>query len=273
MLRVWFLLIYICSVVAWNFKEQDKWAKLYPSCGSAKRQSPIAFHTNEALLKITPVMKFSNYEVTHKASINNNGHGIEVRLKGAVNKPTITGGPVPLGASYEFDNVHFHWGVDDSEGAEHWVNGKQYAAEVHAVHYNTKYSDINEALENPDGVVVVTAFYRTDASKLSSALRNISAAVPPLPNSHFKLENFQLANLFGGLANLNKGSFYSYLGSLTTPPCSEAVTWIIYDKPLDINPQELVLFRFVLDEHGQLLENSYRQLQKLNGRKVYFVQY
>ncbi|XP_061395232.1 carbonic anhydrase 2-like [Musca vetustissima] len=273
MIKVWFLLVYIGSVVAWSYMEQDKWTDKFPICGSVQRQSPIAFNTNEALLKITPPMKYSQYDVQYYASINNNGHGIDIRLQDSTDKPTISGGPLPPDGIFQFDNVHFHWGSDDGQGSEHLINNKHYSAEIHAVHYNTKYKDLPEATQFPDGIAVVTAFYRTNSSADFRGLQNISSTVPPLSKSLFRIKNFKLADLFGGLTSVDKGSFYSYVGSLTTPPCSEVVTWIIYNKPLDVNPKQLEQFRYVRDAHGNLLVNNYRRLQSTNGRKVYFVQY
>uniref|UniRef100_A0A1I8MUV2 Carbonic anhydrase n=1 Tax=Musca domestica TaxID=7370 RepID=A0A1I8MUV2_MUSDO len=246
MLRVCFLLLYVSSVVAWSYKEQDKWSEKHPTCGSVQRQSPIAFNTNEAFLKITLTIKYSNYADPHNARINNNGHGIDIRLLGSGVKPTISGGPLPEGDTYQFDNVHIHWGLTDDLGSEHMVNNRHFSAEIHAVHYNTKYPNATEAFGFPDGIAVVTTFYRTNSSKLFLGLQNISIATPPLSKSYFNLNNFKLADLFGGLGYLKRG-FYTYVGSLTTPPCAEAVTWIIYTTPIDHNVPKPQSYLIALD--------------------------
>lgn len=68
-------------------------------------------------------------------------------------KPYITGGF--LKGQYVAEGVHFHWGSSQSSGSEHWINNKRYNAEMHIVHRNQKYRDINEALNYSDGIAVL----------------------------------------------------------------------------------------------------------------------
>lgn len=56
-------------------------------------------------------------------------------------------------------------------------------------------------------------------------------------------------------------SYYTYLGSLTTPPCSENVTWIVLKKPEKFSQAQFEAFR-------RILGNDFRPLQDLNGRTV-----
>lgn len=55
----------------------------------------------------------------------------------------------------KIDHYHIHWGRNaTSGGAEHTIDGKQYYGELHAVHYNTKYANVGEAMKNADGLAV-----------------------------------------------------------------------------------------------------------------------
>lgn len=73
-------------------------------------------------------------------------------------KPTICGGP--LGdTSYEFAQLHFHWGDDDCHGAENEINNKHYPMEMHVVFFKKQYVDFNSALLHQDGLAVLGCLY------------------------------------------------------------------------------------------------------------------
>ena len=60
---------------------------------------------------------------------------------------------------------------------------------------------------------------------------------------------------------INKKGYYSFAGSLTTPPCSEGVQWMVLKEPVKLGPQQIKAFR-------QLYNANARPLQPLNGRVV-----
>lgn len=68
-------------------------------------------------------------------------------------KPYIAGGF--LKGQYVAEGVHFHWGSSNSRGSEHLIHNKRYHGEMHIVHRNRKYPNINEALKYSDGVAVL----------------------------------------------------------------------------------------------------------------------
>lgn len=63
-------------------------------------------------------------------------------------------------------------------------------------------------------------------------------------------------------------TYYTYRGSLTTPPCSEAVTWIIFTNPIPISFKQLNKFRS-LSNGEDILGDNFRKLQDLGKRKLY----
>nr|AYD38862.1 carbonic anhydrase 2 [Mytilus edulis] len=85
----------------------------------------------------------------------NTGKSVKVQ---ATKASEISGGP--LTGTYRLEQFHFHWGADDNKGSEHTINGKMYAAELHLVHYNTKYANFGEAVDKPDGLAVFGIFYQ-----------------------------------------------------------------------------------------------------------------
>ena len=71
-------------------------------------------------------------------------------------------GRLPSGETFEFLQLHWHWGSVDSQGSEHTINGKKYPMEVHLVHWNKKYSTVTEALKYSDGLAVLGFMYEVN---------------------------------------------------------------------------------------------------------------
>ena len=121
--------------------------------------------------------------------------------------------------------MHAHWGKAGGGGSEHTVDGGQYAAELHIVHWNTKYGDPSQAVDKPDGLAVLGMFLREGESRgeLVKICRNL-ATVSTKDKSVTKDEDFLDPTKF---LPGNK-TFFTYPGSLTTPPLFESVTWIVF---------------------------------------------
>lgn len=102
-------------------------------------------------------------------------------------------------------------------------------------------------------------------------------------------ESITLSSLLPSVEDM--GRFYTYIGSLTTPPCSEVVTWILFPDPLPISAAQVNfeylkrfsnILRFIIlffqmkkfrllqaDEHSTPLINNYRNIQKRGPRRVF----
>lgn len=65
--------------------------------------------------------------------------------------------------------------------------------------------------------------------------------------------------------------YYSYLGSLTTFPHYECATWIVFPEPVRISENQADLFRMIRNKEGRCIKDNCRDVQKLNGRMVYYV--
>ena len=76
-----------------------------------------------------------------------------IKKKCGKNRSLILGGP--LDGKYELWQFHAHWGKEDGHGSEHTVDGKNYAAELHLVHWNKKYGTPDIAVDKPDGLSVL----------------------------------------------------------------------------------------------------------------------
>lgn len=67
--------------------------------------------------------------------------------------PLLSGGP--LKSKYQFEQLHFHWGLKDNEGSEHTIDGETSAMEMHLLFRNVKYEDVAEATSYRNGLAVI----------------------------------------------------------------------------------------------------------------------
>ena len=128
--------------------------------------------------------------------------------------------------------MNFHWGDDSGKkGSEHTLYGKQFDAELHFVHYNTKCGrDLTEALTNCQGLdtlavlgVFIDAHGHNDNKAFDSIFDSMEDIVNESPQKQ-EIKTFDMTKLMPH--DLNE--FYRYEGSLTTPKCNEVVTWTIF---------------------------------------------
>ncbi|XP_076106508.1 uncharacterized protein LOC143075096 [Mytilus galloprovincialis] len=264
----------------------DHWSDHYPRC-NGHRQSPIDIRTGDVeFASWLTELQFYGYDKNlgqgDPCTIKNNGHTASMaithslKLRGA-----------HLNGDYQLAEMHLHWGHNNSRGSEHALNGKKYPAEIHFVHYSTRYGNLSEAMKMPDGLAVIGVF------------------VELVPEDTYAFE--QLANginsilEYGKKANVSnvsmqdflpqrKNAFYHYRGSLTTPPCYESVMWFVMADTIPMSGRQLDRFRHLqekVDEHvaatGKAssvssrvfksdpiyIRENFRPLQPLNGRKVY----
>ncbi|OQV21526.1 putative Carbonic anhydrase 2 [Hypsibius exemplaris] len=247
------------------------WSKLSPHCASA-RQSPIMIKSNllnlNDNLRQLNMVNYDEMPIDEKWTLVNNGHSVQFTAV-FEDIPRLQGGK--LGAAYDFMQFHFHWGSDDSRGSEHLIDGKSFPLELHIVHRKVHESEA-QALNDSTGVAVLGVVFRVvEASQAksdySSHLDAMVAAVKkvriPLKPLTTVIPGFDLDDLIPDIVQ-----YYRYLGSLTTPPCSEVVQWSVLKEPLLITKEQLNVFRALRGNSGGLIEDNYRPLQKVNSRPV-----
>jgi len=136
------------------------------------------------------------------------------------------------------------------------------------VHFNQKYGSIAAAQQQPDGLAVVAILFELALEHTNDGTNKFWQYLSYIVNaeSHYK----QTAGLFT-IHELIKNPttrYFSYKGSLTTPPCSESVTWIVSKQIVKIYPCELAAFGKLRNDDGKLIVYNFRPLQKLNSRIV-----
>lgn len=276
MLYLFILLTILCRVTTssdWCYQSQvscnntckgpEEWATTIPMCGHRK-QSPINIVTNQVLQdhRLTPV-QFKGYQETFRSVILNNGHTVQVNLP---NSAVING--ADLGASYKTHQCHLHWGQNGGPGSEHTIDGEQYPMELHIVHIRENYNSLEEAVGDPSGVAVLGFFYaesETDNTKYEPIINSLNNIT--LPGTNATLEAMSIDMLIPPHDTLEK--YFRYQGSLTTPECSEAVVWTVFEQTIPLSKEQLSAFSNLQFDNRTAMVNTYRPVQPWYGRKVY----
>ncbi|CAH0394947.1 unnamed protein product [Bemisia tabaci] len=277
----------------------NSWSEQYGTC-SGKYQSPIDIEESLVTRVYLPPLEFTNFnEVPSSAMITNNGH--TVMLKYNFSSPaSIKGGP--LQKEYFFEQMHFHWGTNDSIGSEDLINNHSFPMELHMVFYNSDYGNIDNASNYKDGLVVLATFFEptvtllfapfternnkgpeeeaqifeyerfTTVSKISpfenDVYQTLIKALPDVTEAD-KKEYLENVPVLASLLPCNPERYFSYLGSLTTPPCLEVVTWIDFKHPVLLSHTQVHTFRTLHSHHGMLTHN-FRPVQPLSNRPVWY---
>ncbi|XP_054734169.1 carbonic anhydrase 3 [Anastrepha obliqua] len=243
----------------------DHWAEQFRTC-SGKHQSPINIDSLNVVRRTYQPMIFKKFEEPPKnAEILNNGHTVVVRLDFADKRPTISGGP--LDGEFVFEQLHFHWGDNDTVGSEDRINNISFPAELHMVFRNTKYQTFGEAAKEGNGVTVLAFFYAIvahdnfDYAEFTELLEQVVK-----PDSVAK---FRDPPCLWDFIHFDVQDYYTYIGSLTTPPCSEDVTWIDFQTPISISAKQIEHFRRLYTHGNKPLTHNFRPLQPLNDRTVF----
>ncbi|XP_056610086.1 carbonic anhydrase 7 isoform X2 [Triplophysa dalaica] len=253
----------------WGYGEANgpaEWHKGYP-LAQGSRQSPIDIVPGSAVYdtSLSPISLF--YDNCTSINITNNGHSVVVEFVDIDDRSVIQGGP--LDNMYRLKQFHFHWGGKGCGGSEHTVAGKIYPSELHLVHWNSvKYKSFGEAAAAPDGLAVLGIFLEIGIEH--KGLHQITDAM-------------YMVKFKGTVADF-KGfnpkcllplslDFWTYPGSLTTPPLFESVTWIVLKDPLFLSEKQMGKFRTLNfngeeEESRRRMENNFRPPQPIKGRTV-----
>ena len=233
-----FSLVFACTARAeeahWGYGKEygpTQWSELKPefeACRAGKRQSPIDITVTEKAE--LPAIDFK-YQVS-PLRIVNNGHTIQVNLSSG---STIT----IADHSYALQQFHFHTPSEEA------IHRKHHALVAHFVH------------KDAEGKLAVVAVL-FDVGKLNAVLEPVLAK---MPRQEGEEETFEGTSLDPAKLLPSKRGYYEFEGSLTTPPCSEGVRWLVLKQPVNLSQQQLDAFR-------KLFPRNARPTQPLNGRTV-----
>jgi carbonic anhydrase len=205
----------------------------YAACKSGKEQSPIDIR-NAQKAEIQ-ALRFE-YRGGPLKYLINNGYTIRVNYHDAPG----TGNSLIVGNKrYQLTQFHFH------HPSEEYVNGKPYEMVLHLMHTAS------------DGQVAGVAVL-LQAGSANTTVRQIWEHMPMVPGKEQEIPGVEIDP--AGLLPRDD-AYYTYMGSLTAPPCTEGVIWFVMKTPVDISAAQIEAF-------AKLYPNDVRSLQPLNGRVV-----
>lgn len=195
--------------------------------------------------------------------VSNAGHGASFELTHANGvQVEIFGGP--LNEPYVLKNFHLHW------PSEHTLDGKHFDGEIHLVHFNKKYGNMENASAMDDGLAVLGFFLEVDditTDKLSTPyVKLLKNVYQPYANDTVTIltDQMNLAQIIG----TDPIYLYNYYGSLTTPPCTENVIWMIAMRTLRITNSELLELQKVKFDDQHKTSDNFRPIQPLCDREI-----
>lgn len=217
---------------AWTYEGESgpaRWGELkpeYQTCKVGKQQSPIDIRGAQPA--DLPAIEFAYQPSALK--ILDNGHSIQVNYAPG---SFITAN----GKQYELTQFHFH------RPSEEQVNGKAYAMVAHLVH------------KDAGGNLAVVAVLLANG-QANPLLETLWSNLPEQQGQENAPAGVTID--LGKFLPAQRG-YYTFIGSLTTPPCSEDVTWLVLKTPVLVSKAEVAAF-------GRKYPHNVRPVQPLNGR-------
>ena len=221
------------GAVHWGYEGEHgpaAWAKLKPEfglCKTGERQSPIDIRGGLAV-NLEPV-KFDYQDSPF--SVIDNGHTVQVNLQ--------PGNSIDIGGrKFELQQFHFH------RPSEERIDGRQFEMSLHLVHKDAQGRLAVVALlfdEGPPHAVVQDVWNNLPLERGEARpARQPLALTELLPDDR---------------------RYYTYMGSLTTPPCSEGVQWVVMRSPLSLTAEQIGLF-------SRIYPMNARPVQSASGRRI-----
>eukprot|EP00930_Biecheleria_cincta_P051508 TRINITY_DN3669_c0_g1_i1.p1 TRINITY_DN3669_c0_g1~~TRINITY_DN3669_c0_g1_i1.p1 ORF type:complete len:471 (+),score=69.02 TRINITY_DN3669_c0_g1_i1:85-1497(+) len=251
----------------WTYEEPDAWNVVSPVCSAGSNQSPVDLNDQKSLVE-TPQVPLNERVFYQPANgveaFNANNRTYQVQ--GNFGKLSLPDG------DYSANQFHFHF------PAEHLINGKQYDGELHIVHFKPSNKAVTgrlvdiavvgiplEIVPEPDTgplgqlerMFDSKSEIRQEELELLKSV-GLEAPIPPNGKTVGIKDTIDL-NVFKNALN---GEFFHYVGSLTTPPCTEKVHWYVTEKPAPVTRKMIDYWKETLPK------NTSRPLQKMYRRKA-----
>lgn len=238
------------SIYHWDYQRDgpDTWSHKFDTC-EGEFQSPIDIRLSHVKYdpNLTP-LSLNGYTTNTSLFIWNFTHDGRTIIAYPPLLAHLSISGANLLEPFYLVQFYFHWGYNPYQGSEHTIDGIKFPLEIHFLH------------QARSGAFAILSILFNLQHDDNSYINDLLTILNQTTNSSISIEHHvNISRLF---PTSSSPRFYLYNGSLTFPPCTEGITWIILARTIPISSYQLEVFA------GNSVPFNYRHPQKLYSRKI-----